>query len=190
MSKRKHVTLPIKKKLQILKALDEGECVTQLAMQYGVGKSTICDIKKKRCSINQYLTNADNETPQRETLKLCKHPEMEHALFICILQERARHTPLNGELICEKAKWFYQKLTGKDDFNASSGWLHKFKKRHGIRQLQITGEKLSADKSAVEPFRQKFLDKIKQMNLVPDQVYNADESGLFYRVLPNKTLAH
>ena len=68
--------------------------------------------------------------------------------------------------------------------------IKKFKKRHGIRQLQITGEKLSADKSAVEPFRQKFLDKIKQMNLVPDQVYNTDESGLFYRVLPNKTLVH
>ncbi|KAL3285506.1 hypothetical protein HHI36_000038 [Cryptolaemus montrouzieri] len=27
------------------------------------------------------------------------------------------------------------------------------------------------------------------MDLVPDRVYNADESGLFWRILPNKTLA-
>jgi hypothetical protein len=92
--------------------------------------------------------------------------------------------------VCEKAKWFYKQITGKEDFNASLGWLDKFKKRHGIRGLSISGEKLSADEAAVEPFRQTFLNKIERMGLVPDQIYNADESGLFWKVLPMKTLVH
>lgn len=31
---------------------------------------------------------------------------------------------------------------------------------------------------------------MKEKNLTSHQVYNADESGLFWKVLPNKTLAH
>lgn len=99
-------------------------------------------------------------------------------------------TPISGELISEKAKFFYQQLNLSGDFKASSGWLQKFKERYGIRQLTITGEILSSNVDAVEPFREKLFLKIREMGLQHDQIYNADESGLFWRVLPNKTLAH
>jgi Tc5 transposase DNA-binding domain len=92
--------------------------------------------------------------------------------------------------LCEKAKFFYRNITGKDDFQASAGWLQKFKKRFGIRQLTVCGESLSSDLDAVVPFIEKLRKIIQERNLTPDQVYNADESGLFWRVLPSKTLAH
>lgn len=56
--------------------------------------------------------------------------------------------------------------------------------------MTITGEILSSNVDAVEPFKEKLLSKIREMGLQHDQIYNADESGLFWRVLPNKTLAH
>ncbi|KAJ8937653.1 hypothetical protein NQ318_002169, partial [Aromia moschata] len=59
------------------------------------------------------------------------------------LQQRSRGTPVSGELICEKAKFFYAQIVGNEDFKGSAGWLQKFKKRFGIRQLSISGEKLS-----------------------------------------------
>ena len=31
------------------------------------------------------------------------------------------------------------------EFKASNGWLHNFQARHGIRELDLSGEKLSAD---------------------------------------------
>lgn len=40
----------------------------------------------------------------------------------------------------------------------------------------------------VEPFLKEFREKVKELDLTPDQIYNADETGLFYKVLPNKTL--
>lgn len=82
------------------------------------------------------------------------------------------------------------KMTGKDDISASSGWLDQFKLRHGIRYLKICGEKVSSDESAVEPFKQKFADIVAEMDLSEEQVYNADESAAFWRVLPGNTWVH
>ena len=42
------------------------------------------------------------------------------------------------------------------EFNASSDWLEKFKTRHGIRNLSIQDEKLSATEETVKPFLQKM----------------------------------
>lgn len=42
----------------------------------------------------------------------------------------------------------------------------------------MTGEKLSSNEAAVSPFVECFKKKIAELNLTPDQVYNADESGL------------
>lgn len=39
-----------------------------------------------------------------------------------------------------------------ENFKASEGWLHNFKKRHSIRQLSIQGERMSADHSALSSF--------------------------------------
>jgi hypothetical protein len=76
----------------------------------------------------------------------------------------------------------------RDDFRASDGWLDKFKKIFGIRFLTITGEKLSCDLSAVDPFVRKF-QEFQELGLGPEQVYNADESGLFWRLFPTKRLS-
>ena len=47
-------------------------------------------------------------------------------------------------------------------FKASSGWLHRFCIRHGIRGLSLQGESQSADTLAVEAFRSKLLEKMEE----------------------------
>lgn len=66
-------------------------------------------------------------------------------------------------------------------FNSSAGWLWQFCKRHGINELSLQGEKLSSNESATEPFK-------KKLHLTLEQVYNCDETGLCYKMLPEKTL--
>ena len=53
----------------------------------------------------------------------------------------------------------------------------------------MQGEKVSADVSAVEPFKDELQEVLEREQLTLDQLYNCDETGLFYRMLPNKTLA-
>jgi hypothetical protein len=36
----------------------------------------------------------------------------------------------------------------------------------------------------------KFQEKIEELGLGPEQVYNTDESGLFWELLPTKTFVH
>ncbi len=72
---------------------------------------------------------------------------------------------------------------------ASQGWLWRWQKRHGITKHKIVGEKRSADKDSAAQFPPRLLEFLADKELVDEQVYNADESGLFYRMLPNSTLA-
>jgi hypothetical protein len=56
-------------------------------------------------------------------LKSGEYPEVEDAVYTWFLQEHNRHTPVSGEIILEKAKYFCKMIMVKDDFRASDGWL-------------------------------------------------------------------
>ena len=46
--------------------------------------------------------------------------------------------PISGPIICEKAFIINKKLGGDPHFKATTGWLQKFKLRHGIRPVSYT----------------------------------------------------
>ena len=62
-----------------------------------------------------------------------------------------------------------------------------FKNRYGVRFIKITGEKLSSQPELVDPFKKKLQAKVIELGLSPEQLYNADESGLYWKLLPEKT---
>ncbi|XP_055910863.1 jerky protein homolog-like [Eupeodes corollae] len=101
--------------------------------------------------------------------------------------KRQKNLPVGGEMLKEKAKLLHEKLEEEGGFNGSSGWLDGFKSRFGVRLLKICGEKLSSDHSAVAPFKNNFAKTIHELQLSQNQIYNADESGLFWKLLPEKT---
>lgn len=55
-----------------------------------------------------------------------------------------------------------------DMFNASEGWLHHWKLRHGIWHVKIVGEKLSADHNAAKDFVNKFEPLVQEQGLVAE----------------------
>ena len=48
---------------------------------------------------------------------------------------------------------------------------------------------MSSDVSAVEHFKEELKELIEREHLTLEQLYNCDETGLYYRMLPAKTLA-
>ncbi len=58
-----------------------------------------------------------------------------------------------------------------------------------VRFLSISGEKLFADTVGGKEFSVKFREIVEENELLSCQVYNIDESGLNYKMLPNKILA-
>ena len=134
---------------------------------------------------------ADKAFLSKKSQKPAQNADLDKAVYTWLTQERARGIPLSGPIVMAKALSFAKQLSGEDNtFKASQGWLDKFKAHYGIRQLDLAGEKLSADFTEIESFRDLLKSKIEELNLSREQIYNADESGLMWRGLPEKTLAH
>lgn len=189
-SKRKHTSCTLKDKLEVLKRLDNGESASKLAVEFGVGNSTITDWKKNRSKIEQFCISTTSKcTESRQTAKTTPLDKLDSALFVWFSQEREKGTPISGPLIKEKALKLNKLMNGDESFVASTGWLDRFKKRHGIRQLAITGEQLSSDNAAAAEYLSTFADMIAAGNYSPQQIYNADETGLNFKALPSKSLA-
>jgi Mor family transcriptional regulator len=55
--KRKHKTLTLTVKAEIIKKLDKGEKCIHLAKEYGVGRATIYDIRKIRKFVPTFSSN-------------------------------------------------------------------------------------------------------------------------------------
>lgn len=122
-----------------------------------------------------------------KTLRHSECPRMEQALYKWFLKMREKNLPVTGLMIQEKAKLLHSKYKESPSFNASSGWLQKYKKRFGIRYLTISGEKLSSAPELVDPFKRTLRLKINELQLTKEQIYNADETALYWKLLPGKT---
>ena len=79
-------------------------------------------------------------------------------------------------------------MLGIEDFKASNGWLVRFRDRHGITFKLVHGEEKSAPVSDANLWRENEKKKIME-KYAPDDIYNADETGMFYQLLPEKTLS-
>jgi hypothetical protein len=125
--------------------------------------------------------DSDDGIKRRKVMKVAKYHDLDKAMEMWFIQKRNLNEPISGPLICEKALEMNTKLKGPKVFMVSSGWLHKFKSRHGIRESQIQGELLSADSSSAENFKQTFQLFVEKEGYSQDSVHNADESGLFWK---------
>ncbi|XP_008562678.1 PREDICTED: tigger transposable element-derived protein 1-like [Galeopterus variegatus] len=90
-----------------------------------------------------------------------------------------------------KAKEIYSHVTqGQENvkpFSASAGWLARFKRRYSMKNFKLAGEAGSADQEAAEEFKKYLLSIIHEKGYVEEQVFNADETGLFYKNVGKRT---
>ena len=191
-SKRKRTVISIEEKIRALKGLDDGKTVEFISKQYGVGISTVKDWRKRKDVIFAFVKETEEKCvlKQRKTMGVSRYGELDRAIWIWYNQERRRGTPISGPVLQDKALVFHQKLNLTHAFSASNGWLDKWKKRHGIHCSNIHGEKLSSDENSARQFVYDFNKLLKEEKYELDQIYNMDETGINYKMLPTKTLTH
>lgn len=73
------------------------------------------------------------------------------------------------------------------DFTGSNGCIDRLKHRHGIDYRQISGEAKSVDKSPLAAWIVNILPTLLKDYPFED-VYNADEFGLFFKLMSDKSL--
>lgn len=103
-------------------------------------------------------------------------------------QARSRNIPLSGPMLQEKARHYATELNiPTEDFKASNGWLNRFRQRHNINFASVCGESGSLPNESVENWLSKLPDILSGFKAC--DIYNMDETGLFYRALPDKSLS-
>ena len=84
----------------------------------------------------------------RKNLSKPKHANLDTVLFEWFKVRRSESVVMTGGLIKAQARVFHTQLGIQDPMTFSNGWLGRFIKRHGIRQLKICGERQSANEDA------------------------------------------
>ncbi|XP_028664025.1 jerky protein homolog-like [Erpetoichthys calabaricus] len=163
-NKRKHASYDVQQKLDVIERIQNGE--TRIKLDEG-------GLRRKRA-------------------RTAKDPELEKATFNAFCEARNNGIPISGPVIQAQAEKLCKEIHGPDadpEFTVSSGWLKRWKQRHGISQVKINGEIKSADTVAAEEFIPKFQQFIEEQQLTEEMIYNADETGLYYKILHDRTSA-
>jgi hypothetical protein len=79
------------------------------------------------------------------------------------------------------------KLLQHPEFKASAGWLDCFKKRHPLTWKSIVVQAGLADTTVTENYVHQILSKLIEKYEAKD-MFNADETALFYKATPDKRL--
>ena len=73
-------------------------------------------------------------------------------------------------------------------FNASHGWFHQFKARaNNLHNVKVSGEAASADTVAAREFPETLREIINEGAYLPEQVFNVDETGLYWKRMPDRS---
>lgn len=192
--KKKMMSIELKR--EIIDKHDQGVRVIDLAKMYGRSTSMICTVLKQK-ELIKGIRPAKGVTIISK-LRTSLHEKMENLLMVWVKEKQLQGGTLTQSIICEKARVIYGDLLkqiphsstndeSEDSFKASRGWFDNFKKRTGIHSVVRHGEAASSDVNAAEAYIKTFSELIEAKGYIPQQVFNCDETGLFWKKMPNRT---
>ena len=174
-------------KSKILKEKENSPNLSQrkLAEIYGVSATTINRSLKRKKEINELIEDNIDAKRKRKN-RTTNNEDLNKVMNEWWKVVRIKGIPMTGPAIQKQALRYAQKLD-LVDFRASDGWLRCFKNRNGVFFRSINGEAKDVNVDTVENWKLNLpciYDGYEARN-----IFNADETGLFFRALPNKTLA-
>nr|XP_003228935.1 PREDICTED: tigger transposable element-derived protein 1 isoform X2 [Anolis carolinensis] len=205
--KCKRKMLTIKEKIELLDMLEERRSYAAVGRYYGISESTVRYIKKEEKNIRSTAMVTFNKMAKRVMTPRNKLiVKMESALALWIHDCRKENISLDTNTIRTKALQLYDRMaentedqekednkgyeagsstsTKSEKFAASKGWFDKFQKRYGLKSVGLHG----VGKTAAEEYvNNTFKEIIKEEGCQPEQVFNMDETGLFWKSMPPRT---
>ncbi|KAL4132599.1 hypothetical protein QTP88_009723 [Uroleucon formosanum] len=156
----------------------------ELITRFKCGKTQVYDAIKIKEKIMDEWVNSKNSGKSKR-VKTSSFEQIDQKLYEWFVSVRSKNLPISGPIIQTEAMKLAEKMNVKD-FKASNGWLEKFKKRHDIVWKQVSGEANDVNQETVVEWKQKISRLIAGYEA--KDVYNADETGLFFRGIPTKSL--
>ena len=134
--KRKRRVITLGQKQDVLKRLDAGE---KVALQFGISKQQVSDIKKNKAHILAQVESLDSsEGLRRKSIKGSRDEVLDQRVIKWFREESSQGVSITGPMIQARARAISGELhpeSGPSSFQASNGWLQRFRERHGIRSI-------------------------------------------------------
>jgi hypothetical protein len=103
---------------------NRSRCVSRLRREYGVGQSTICDIKAQKNQILQFVAESDSmaSISKRKALHGPQNnTDLDKVVYEWFCQLRSEGIPIFGPMLMEKAKSYHEELKIDGDCDYSMG---------------------------------------------------------------------
>ena len=108
-------------------------------------------------------------------------------MFLWYKQAGAISAPISNPVLTNQAELLVTEL-GLTDFTDSVGWIERWKHQHGTALRTVSGEAAAVDHTVVNSCREQDLPSLIN-DYAEDDIFNADETSIFYKCLPDKSLA-
>ena len=148
-----------------------------IAREFGIKQNTLSTWLKNKESYKEKYESS-TFAPTAKKMRTADYGDVEKALDLWFREARAANIPISGPILLSRAHDLATQL-GHDDFTASSGWLWRFKNRHGYQFRTICGEAASVSQDVVQQWKTGPLATILQ-SYSADDIFNPDETGLFW----------
>ena len=182
--KKTRIRFPLAKKIEMLDLAKQGKPRPEICEAYGISPSTLQNFIREETKLRSDF--GKNGNSKRFMIRDSPHHNLEQSLVKWIHVVREKKVALTGPMVQEKAIEFAT-LSGEKDFTASNGWLYRFQKRENLTFQNVVGEGGDVNLSVVENWTETVLPSLLK-DYSPEDVYNADETGLFFHAQPKKTL--
>ncbi|CAN0500057.1 unnamed protein product, partial [Ectocarpus sp. 12 AP-2014] len=182
-------------KLEVLKLLDKKVAHSEIARRFSCGTTAIGTIKKNRATLLADEA-ASSRSASSKSSKGGDFPKVDKAVLEFVEEARKARLPVTRATIMSfgvtiKKKFLAAGSTTDGEkkrlggFTASDRWAKNFIARNGMASTVLHGEAGSVDDAAIAEGVEKIREACKDYKL--DNIFNVDETGIFFRLLPNRT---
>ena len=188
LQRRKRNELPLQKKVELIKKADANPSfgIRKLAELFECGRTQVSVILKSRAKfLDLYESNASSKLVRKRE-RTAQYTDINVALHEWFVLATSKNIYPDGPLLSCKAKEIAERM-GISEFKASNGWLHKWKQRYNIKQVSICGESADVRGDTVTSWKERLPEIVS--GYAQRDIWNLDETGLFWKALPDKGFA-
>lgn len=180
--KRKCLTL--EDKVKVIQSVDKGSARRDAGIPFGITENSVKTILKNREKI---LSAYEKWARHTKKVRSAEREDVDACLLKWFTIQRGAGVPITGHILLEKANQLAKISKPSENFVCNEGWIQRFKRRHNLTMGTISGEAGAVSLKTTSDWMKTEWPKLCS-GYAQEDVFNADETGLFYKMLPNKTI--
>lgn len=190
MTPAKRTRISLADRYSVVKDINRGVKSSEIQKRLNVSAALISSIKKNKESIIRDFEAGLRNATTKSNLS-CKYPEVDAMLLTWFKQATTQNLEGLSGMVLQQQAIKLAKLANLPNFDESKidiNWINRFKQRHSIGSKKQHGEAGAVSARDELMWKEERLPEI-QRNFQRKDIFNADECGLFWKVMPDRTLS-